>query len=165
MQAKYLNKFFWIVGLILLQVFVLNKICIGGFATPFVYIYILLNWQSNISRNTLLILGFILGLVIDILSDTPGVNATATVALAMFRPGILKMFIPRDMVDVFSPSFRVLGVGTFNKYVIVSTLIHHSILLSISYLSFVDMANLIMRILLSVLLTVLCIISLEALRN
>ena len=44
-------------------------------------------------------MGFFLGLAVDILSDTPGMNAAATVLLAFLRPTFLRLFVPRDTLD------------------------------------------------------------------
>ena len=38
----WLNKIGWAIGLILLQVLILNNIHIGEFATPFLYVYFVL---------------------------------------------------------------------------------------------------------------------------
>jgi len=45
----------WCIGLVLLQVLILNHIHIGGYATPFLYIYVILKFQSDISRNYILL--------------------------------------------------------------------------------------------------------------
>ena len=42
---------------------------------------------------------FFFGLTIDVFSDTPGMNAAATVLLAFLRPSLLRLFTPRDNQD------------------------------------------------------------------
>ena len=39
MIINYLHKIGWFVGLVLLQVLILNNVHIAGYATPFLYIY------------------------------------------------------------------------------------------------------------------------------
>ena len=62
-------------------------------------------------------MGFFFGLAVDILSDTPGMNAAATVLLAFLRPTFLRLFVPRDTLDTLVPDsyngnlsfFEILG--------------------------------------------------------
>ena len=82
MIITYIQRFGWFVGLVLLQVLILNNIHIAGIATPFLYICFILKFPSGISRNELMLWGFCFGLMIDLFSDTPGMNAASTVLLA-----------------------------------------------------------------------------------
>ena len=86
MVLNYLHKIGWFIGLVLLQVLILNNVHIAGYATPFLYIYLILKFESETPRNALMLWAFFLGLTVDIFSDTPGMNAAATVALAFFTP-------------------------------------------------------------------------------
>ena len=75
-------RILWFAGLILLQVLVLNYVHIHQFAKPLLYVYFILKLDSNTGRNQTMLWSFALGLCIDILSNTPGLNATASVLLA-----------------------------------------------------------------------------------
>ena len=44
MIINYLHKIGWFVGLVLLQVLILNNVHIAGYATPFLYIYLNLSF-------------------------------------------------------------------------------------------------------------------------
>ena len=165
MIITYLHRLGWFVGLILLQVFILNNISIAGFATPFLYIYFILKFDSGVSRNELMLWAFAIGLVIDIFSDTPGMNAAATVALAFFRPYVLHLFTPRDLLDSIVPSFKNLGTLPFFKYVFVCVMLHSFILLTIELFSFYDIGFLLLRIVSCALLTLLCIMAIESIRK
>ena len=72
--------------MVLLQVLILNNVHIAGYATPFLYIYLILKFESDTPRNALMLWAFFLGLAVDVFSDTPGMNAAATVLLAFLRP-------------------------------------------------------------------------------
>ena len=82
MIITYIHRIGWFIGLVLLQVLILNSVHIAGYATPFLYIYFILKFSSGTSRNELMLWAFFFGLTIDIFSDTPGMNAAATVLLA-----------------------------------------------------------------------------------
>lgn len=161
MLLNYLHKLGWLVGLVLLQVLILNNMHIAGCATPFLYIYLILKFESDIPRNTLMLWAFFVGLAVDIFSDTPGMNAAATVFLAFMRPVLLCLFVPRDMVESITPSIRALGVSPFLKYVLASVLVHHSFLLLVEFFSLAAWGLLLLRILASSLLTVACIMAVD----
>ena len=91
MIINYLHKIGWFVGLVLLQVLILNNVHIAGYATPFLYIYLILKFESDVPRNALMLWAFFLGLAVDVLSDTPGMNAAATVLFSLFAPYILTL--------------------------------------------------------------------------
>jgi rod shape-determining protein MreD len=159
------NKIIWAVGLILLQVLILNNIHIGGFATPFLYVYFIIKLSSETSRNELMIWAFCIGLVIDIFDNTPGINASAFVLMAFVRPTFLRLFTPRDTYDSYIPSKKVMGNSPFMRYLIVCVLIHHTALLTIESFSFISFGTLCLRIALSTVLTVLCVIAIEWFRK
>lgn len=149
----------------LLQVLILNNVHIAGYATPFLYIYLILKFESNVSRNVLMLWGFFLGLTVDIFSDTPGMNASATVLLAFLRPTFLRLFVPRDTLEALVPSIRSMGVSPFLKYLFACVFVHHGMLLTIEFFSFAHIGMLLLRIVASTLLTVACIMAIEGIRK
>ena len=113
MIITYIHRIGWFIGLVLLQVLILNNVHIAGYATPFLYIYFILKFNSGTSRNELMLWAFFFGLTIDVFSDTPGMNAAATVLLAFLRPSLLRLFTPRDNQDNLVPSFKSMGITPF----------------------------------------------------
>ena len=67
MVINYLHKIGWFIGLVLLQVLILNNVHIAGYATPFLYIYLILKFESETPRNTLMLWAFFLGLLAALL--------------------------------------------------------------------------------------------------
>jgi rod shape-determining protein MreD len=162
---SWTSKIEWAVGLILLQVLILNNIHIGGFATPFLYVYFILKLSSDTPRNQLLLWAFGIGLVIDIFDNTPGMTAAALVLMAFVRPFFLRVFTPRDTYDSYIPSKKMMGNSPFMRYLVVCVFIQHAALLSIESFSFISFPLLCLRILLSVVLTVICIVAIEWFRK
>lgn len=165
MVTNYIHKFFWFSGLALLQVLILNNVHIGGYATPFLYIYFILKFESSVSRNELMLWGFLLGFVIDVFSNTPGMNTAAAVLLAFVRPLFLRLFAPRDGLENASPSFKSMGNSPFIKYLIACVFIHHMALLTIEFFSFTSASTLLLRMVFSTLLTVTCIMAVEGVKK
>lgn len=165
MSISYLKRGLWFVLLILLQVLVLNHIHIGGYTTPFVYVYFILVLNRDVNRNTLLLWGFFLGLVADVFSNTPGMNAAATTLLAFMRPSLMALFVPRDSNDDWEPGVRSMGISAFLGYALLSVLLHHVVLLVIETFSFFDWVTLLLKVLYSTLLTTVCVMALESCRR
>lgn len=161
MGVNYIYKAGWFVGLVLLQVLILNNVHIAGCATPFLYVYLILKFGSDISRNALMLWAFFLGLAVDVFSDTPGMNAAATVLLAFLRPVFLRLFVPRDVLEAMVPAIRTMGLAPFLKYLVAGVLVHHALLLTLEFFSFAHLGILLLRIAASTLLTVACVLALE----
>ena len=160
MIINYLHKIGWFICLVLLQVLILNNVHIAGYATPFLYIYLILKFESDVSRNTLMLWAFFLGLTVDVFSDTPGMNAAATVLLAFLRPIFLRLFVPRDTLDTLIPAVRTMGIFPF-----LCVLVHHGMLLTLEFFSFAHIGTLLLRVVTSTLLTVTCIMAVEGIRK
>ena len=105
------------ITLTLLQVTVFNHICLFNLAVPFVFIYFIVRLPITMSINWILTLAFILGLIVDIFSDTHGMHALACTITAMSRRRILQLYFPRedDLTDP-QPSIKTLGFGIYVKY-------------------------------------------------
>jgi len=161
-MIKVLHRMEWFVGLVLLQVLVLNQMHIGGYATPFFYIYFILKFNSRIGRNDLMLWAFVLGLTIDMFSNTPGMNAAAATCLAFFRPLLIRLVTLRDMEEGFRPGVKSMGFSSFLRYSLLSCLMFCSILWLLESFSFFHATVLIFKILTSTLSTMLCIFCMES---
>lgn len=165
MITVYIKRIGWFIGLVLLQVLVLNNIHIGGYATPFLYIYFILKFNSDVSRNELMIWGFFLGLSIDMFANTPGMNAAATVALAFARCPFLRLFSSRDSLENMEPGFKTMGIVPFVRYVVICVVFQLTILLTLESFTFFSLPILLIKIIGSAMLTTLCILALEGIRR
>ena len=162
-MIKILHRLEWFVGLVLLQVLVFNQMHVGGYATPFFYIYFILKFNSRIGRNTLMLWAFALGLAVDMFSNTPGMNAAAATCLAFFRGPLMRLVTLRDMDEGFRPGVKALGFSSFVRYSLMASALFCTVLLLIDTFSFLHPIVLLLKILTSVLSTMLCILCAESL--
>ena len=153
----------WFLGLALFQVLVLNQMHIGGYATPFLYIYFILKFNTRIGRNALMLWAFALGLLIDMFGNTPGMNAATATFLAFSRSSILRLVTLRDMDEGFRPGFRSMGVSSFLRYIFLSCCLFCTTLFLIDTFSFYDFTILLLKVLSSIISTMLCIFCVEML--
>lgn len=124
------------IGLVLLQVLILNNICFLGYINPYLYIYFILVAPSSINKDLLLLLGFVLGLSVDVFCGTLGCHAFATTLLTYLKPYFHKLFGPRETYEEAEPSLKGFGVGAFMKYVALLVLIHHLAFFFVETMSF-----------------------------
>lgn len=164
-MEKTLTRIAWFVGLVLAQVLLFNKIYLFGLATPFVYVYFILALDKEVDKNKLMLLAFVLGLVVDVFCNTPGVNAGASVLLAFSRERLLRLFMPREEFENFEPSIGSMGIWPFLRYAFLAVLLHHSALFLLEAFSFAHIGYLLLRILCSALLTVMLVMSIEFVRH
>lgn len=161
-MIKNLHRIKWFVGLVLLQVLVLNQMHIGGYATPFFYIYFILKFNSRAGRNELMLWSFALGLVVDIFGNTPGMNAASATCLAFFRNPLLRLVTLRDMDEAFRPGIKSLGVSAFFRYTLLTCGLFCTLLLVIDMFSFFNLSVLLMKIVSSIFATIVCVFCAES---
>ena len=112
----------------LLQVLFFRNVALFDTAFCFVYVGFLLLLPIEISLTTLLLLGFGMGLAIDIFYDTAGIHAATTVIIAFIRPSILQFMRPSGGYEgVEKPTLSKLGFNWFILYAGIILLLHHSI--------------------------------------
>ena len=141
------------VVIVLIQILLMNNIQFSGFINPYFYILFIILLPINIPSYILLILGFVLGITIDIFSNTPGIHASATVFVAFIRPFIINSYNLDDKEKMLIPSISNIGVKWFIKYVVIMILAHHLFLFYIEVFSFSGFLLTLMRCFLSSIFT------------
>ena len=120
--------------LMLLQVIVLNHINLLGYVNPYAYVIFILLFPFDGNKTLLILLSFLLGLCIELFSDSGGVHAAACVLIGFLRPILLKFS--------FGVSYQYNAVKlnkvTFKErllYIILMVFIHHFMLFSLEVFS------------------------------
>jgi rod shape-determining protein MreD len=148
-----------LIVLVLIQVLILNNIQFCGYINPFLYVLFILLLPFQTPAYLLLLLGFILGLIIDIFSNTPGIHSSATVFLAFLRPYVIDLISARDNQDKgICPRINQLGFTWFLKYTIILVLSHHIFLFFIEVFTFNGIFHTLLRCLLSSVLSIILVI-------
>ncbi|MBD5247451.1 MAG: rod shape-determining protein MreD [Barnesiella sp.] len=146
------------------QVIVFNHICLFGYAVPLVFIYLIIKLPMTMSINWVLTVSFLLGLTIDIFSDTQGMNSLACTILGVLRRPVLRLYFPREEeMSMPMPSFRSLGVAVYLKYVFSISLIYCALFFMIESFSLFNPMRLLIKIASSALLTFIIIIAIDSL--
>ena len=116
--------------LVLVQVLVLNHINFLGYINPYIYILFIALYPIKNDRLLLLTVSFLLGLSVDLFSDSGGVHAAASVLIAYIRPVVLK-FSFGAIYEHQTIKFSSTDFGQRITYITVLTIVHHIVLFSL----------------------------------
>lgn len=140
--------------LLLIQVLVLDNILIDGYLNPYFYVLFVILMPFETPRWLILVIAFMLGISVDLFTNTLGMHTAATVFMAFLRPWVLSIFAPRDGYepDTF-PRIFYYGFNWFLRYSLVMVFLHHLALFYIEVFHFQDFLSTFLRVILSTLLT------------
>ena len=164
MGTNWLRYSLFFLVLVILQIWILNRIHLFGYATPFFYIYFIIKLPADMGRNSLLFVACLLGLSIDFFSYTMGFNMLACTIMGFSRYYILNVFVPRDMTDSFVPSVDSFGLSLFIRYTTVLVVVHHIIFFIAESFSFLDVTTILLKIAGSSILSLVLIFGVEQLK-
>jgi rod shape-determining protein MreD len=153
---KYIVRF---ILLVLLQVFILNNIQLGGYINPYAYILFLIILPVNINRLLSLLVAFGTGIIIDTFSNSMGLHTSACLMLAFVRPAALRLLSPRDGYETDAiPSITALGFRWFLLFALLLTLAHHFTLFYLEVFRLSEFFTTLMRIMASSIATVITVV-------
>jgi rod shape-determining protein MreD len=156
-SSLFFNLFRFII-LLSLQVIVFNNINLFGFISPFPYILFIILYPVNGNKSGLLVASFLLGIILDMFSNSGGIHTTACLFLAYFRPSIFKF--------AFGVSYEYQTIKLNDtltperfSFLLVAVVLHHLVLFIFEAFQFSLLWDILIRTLLSSIVTlVICII-------
>lgn len=155
MTRNTLIRFRNFVLLSLVQVLIFSQIHLFGYATACIYIIFILKLPRHTTRNEILIWSFLLGLMVDIFCNTPGINAASATLLGFIRNHILSAFTQKGMPDDFIPGAKSLKWSRYMVYTLLCTSIFFVALFTLELFTVANPWALLTSIISSTLLTML----------
>ena len=165
MTTDLLKRFLWFFLFILAQVFVLGRIHLFYYATPLFYVYFVVLFPRNHPKWAVLIWSFMLGLLIDCFTNTPGLASSSLTLIAALQPYVLELFSPRDSDENFVPSVKELGPVKYSLYVFILVFLFCVVFYTLEILSFSNWLQWVFCVTGSMLLTLLLIATFEYARS
>jgi rod shape-determining protein MreD len=117
---------------LMLQLLLFNNIDFMGYLNPFPYVLYIILFPVNGNKPTLLVTSFLLGLFLDMFTNSGGVHATASLLLAYVRPSLFKFS--------FGLSYEYQTVKIADKitperitFLILAIFIHHLVLFLLEF--------------------------------
>ena len=135
MNSNNLLSIFQFIILLFLQVFLLNNINLFGFINPNLYLLFFIVYRFDTNQTLLIFLGFLMGLLLDLLTQGSGAHTIASLTIAFIRPIIIRTSfgvnydIPMGMIEGTQQNQRIF-------YILMMIIIHHLLLYIIAYFNF-----------------------------
>jgi rod shape-determining protein MreD len=158
MNSTLLVNVFRFILLLAVQIIVFNNFNFLGYVSPFPYLLFIILYPVNGNKSGLLVASFLLGLIVDMFSNSGGIHATACLALAYLRPYIFKFSFGLSYEYQTIKLNDVLTPERFS-FILLSVVIHHFTLFLLEAFQFSFFWDILLRTLLSTVFTILiCII-------
>ena len=150
--------------LVLAQVLICNHLALFNVAIPIVFIYFIIRLPVDMKLSLLFTLAFLIGLSVDIFSDTAGVNSMACTLIAALKRPAFYAYVPRDdKTKSMIPSATNMGLGVFSKYLFTMVTIYCLLAFVIEYFNFADVKDIVVMTAASSALSFLVILGIDSL--
>ncbi len=151
--------------LLLLQVLLINNLQFLGVCHPYIYIFSLLVMPITLPRWADMLIGGVVGLILDIFCNSLGVHIAACIMLMYVRPYLIGAYVSdrerlTDEIDV-----RSIGVVNFIKYTILLVLLHHTMVFFLTAWSVQHFWFTLLEVVVSSVVSIILIIGGDLLRN
>ena len=154
MNSALLNNIARFILLLAAQIVIFNNFNLFGFLTPFPYVLFIILYPVNANKSGLLVASFLLGITMDLFSNSGGVHAGACLILAYFRPSIFKFAFGLSYEYQTVRLNDVLTPERFS-FILMAVAIHHAILFILEFFSFFLIWEIIYRTLLTTVFTII----------
>ena len=127
-------------ALLLLQVVLFNHLLLFQYFLPILYLYPLLKMSYRSEPWVLTLVAACIGLFIDLMMNTPGLNMASSALTLYLRPKLLSGLLDKDdlgNVDEENPLItpRLMGAGAYLLYILTITLVQISAIFLLEFFS------------------------------
>jgi len=162
MNNPWVKYSIYFIFMILLQGMVFNQIQFSGLVYPMVYIIAIIMLPVETTLIVSILIALLLGIGIDMFSDTFGLHTSSSLLIAYVRPFILKLVRPRDGYDsVLLLSIHDMGKTWFLTFAAILVAIHHLWFFIFEILRFDLIFSIILKTVFSTLVTLFIIVLLQ----
>ena len=159
MNSAFFVNIFRFIGLLAAQILIFNNIDFLGYVNPYPYILFIILFPVNGNKTALLASSFLLGIFMDMFSNSGGVHAAACLVLAYVRPYVFKFSFG---VSYEYQTIKLNDVLTPERFsfILISVVIHHFILFLLEVFQISFLWDILLRTILTTILSLLVCISL-----
>ena len=161
MSIGFLKRALLFVVFVLAQALVLGRVHLFHCATPFLYVYFVTMFPRNYPKWGVLTWAFVMGLTVDIFSNTPGLAAASLTAIAAIQPYFSELFVPRDSAETLEPSLVNFGPTKYSYYIVTMVALYCLLFYTLEMFNFNNMMEWLMCVVGSILITLALIYSFE----
>ena len=148
----------------ILQVLLFDQLQLLGVCHPYIYILCLLMMPITLSHSADMIIGAVVGLIMDIFCNSLGVHTAACIFIMFIRPYLIGAIVnDKDRLNE-QISLRALGMEALLRYVVILVVVHHLIVFLLAAWSWAHIGFVLAETIVSSLITISVIIGYNALR-
>ena len=140
--------------LLAVQIVIFINIDLFGYINPYPYLLFILLYPVNSNRAGLLLASFLLGLTVDMFTNSGGIHAASCLILAYVRPVFFKF--------AFGLSYEYQTIKINDRlsperftFIFISVLIHHFILFILEYFKFAFILEALLRTIVTTIFTLI----------
>jgi rod shape-determining protein MreD len=130
---------------------------------PLIYIWFIILLPNSFPKWIVMILGFLMGFTMDVFSAQLGFHTATATLTATIKPMMLSWFVNNFDNNTFRPSIAEMGFLSFLGFTSSIVFLHTTIYILIESFSFAEILNLLLRILISSLISIGLILISDAL--
>lgn len=135
-----MNKIIYIISFLLLllfQILIANSISLWGIITPMAYIMFIFILPFQMSKSLVVLLGFLMGISVDIFTGVLGQHAAASVLIAFLRMPVISIISTQiKFEEHLRPVLWDMKFAWYFQYALYLTLIHHIVFFFLDTMSF-----------------------------
>jgi rod shape-determining protein MreD len=163
-MTKTVIQFIVLFFALMIMQLVCNKIVLFNVAMPIVFIYLILRLPVNLHGGWVLTIAFFTGLLLDIFTNTPGMNALACTILAAVRRPVFNLFVSHENdMNIPIPSVDSMGVSDYFKYMASLVTLYCTLIFLIQAFTLHNIVLTLARIVASSALSIIIIFGLDSL--
>jgi len=157
--SKQLGRYVLVMAL---QVLLFDQLQLWGACHPYVYIMCLLMMPITLPHSVDMIIGAIVGLIMDIFCNSLGIHIASCILLMFIRPYLIGSIVnDKDRLNE-QISLRAIGMEAMLKYVVILVLVHHLAVFSLAAWSWHHIGFVLLETIVSSIVTILIIIGYNA---
>lgn len=120
--SKHIIRFIVVMAL---QVLLFDQLQLLGVCHPYIYILFLLMLPITLPHSVDMLIGAIVGIIMDIFCNSLGVHTSACVLIMFIRPYLLGGIVnDKDRLNE-QICLRIIGTSAMIKYLVMLIIIHH----------------------------------------
>ena len=165
MNIDFFKRLLSFAVLLLVQALVLNHIILFGCATPLLYVYFVISFRRGYPKWGMLLWAFLMGLALDMFSNTPGVAASTLTLLALVQPYYLELFLQRDADEDFRPAIFSMGLSRYSVFALSLTFLYCLLYFTVETFTFFNWLQWLLSVVSSTLLTFVLLLVVDNFRK
>lgn len=158
MNEDFVKYSLLVILLPIFQEFIFNHINLFGFINPYFYLVFLFIFPVYKDKMWLLIAAFIMGILLDMLSNSGGIHTFSIVFMSYIRLFVLKFIKGVRFDEVKSINISNLGESIQATWIFLVVFIHHFLVFLLEQFSFHLFGQVLIKTILTTILTSLTII-------